>query len=444
MLTFRKENIKRPERSICYPLKPVALNSVDVESLTSYIQRLSEAHSISVSSLVRHLVFPTLYTAENQGYSDNDLYRVYYKSYSINGFNKQASFFLHALKELTNRRDLEGLSWLKLSPLLTIGDIKSVRHWCSACINEQKNENIKYEKLIWSLKSVTTCLKHNCYLESICPTCKNEIKQLDLHSVIGYCTKCKGWLGSDIVINNNICEENIEWQKWVYRNIEELIKVEINEFINPLYFVNKVSDFLSLNFNRTNNTLKNLAENMNYNRCTITQWKSKSQKISLESLLVLSFCVNIPIETILFKKNEIDIKHIRKIKNNLIEKHSYITLSIAEKSNLLQSFIKSNEYPRLMLSEVTMRIGYKSNESLRLHFPEECNIISARYKEYKSRIKDKQIIMAKKAIKKCVSSALKEGEILNKNYIQTNVKLGRQFVNPEIREYIEEILRKNN
>lgn len=53
------------------------------------------------------------------------------------------------------------------------------------------------------------------------------MKQLDLQSVIGYCPKCKEWLGSDSVIGNNTCGENILWQNWVYGNIEDLIKVKL-------------------------------------------------------------------------------------------------------------------------------------------------------------------------------------------------------------------------
>ncbi|MET3506413.1 TniQ family protein [Halalkalibacter oceani] len=440
---WNEKKVRTPERSKCYSLEPMSMNSLDTESLTSYIQRLSEAHSISVSSFVKHLIFPTLYTDKNQDYSENDLYRVYYKSYSINGFNQQTSFFLRALKELTNRRDLKSLSWLKLSPLLTIGDIKVSRNWCPACLNEQKNENIIYEKLIWSLKSLTICLKHNCVLESTCPNCTNEIKQLDLYSVIGYCPKCKGWLGSNMVVNNNTNEENIVWQKWVNKNVEDLLKNEAVEFVDRDFILNKVSHFLSRHFNRTSNPLNKLAENMNYDRCTLTQWKRKAQQLSFESLLVLSYCVNTPIEVILFRENEINIKHISKFKNDLIKKKSYITLTTEEKRNLLYKFINSNEYPPLSLNEVTKQIGYKSNESLRYHFPAECSLISSRYKEYKSKINAEKVHLAKKAIRECVSTALEEGKVLNHGYIQSKVKIGKQFANLEIREYIEGILEKN-
>lgn len=436
------EGIKRPERSICYPLEPICKSSIDVESLTSYIQRISEAHTISVSSLVKNLIFPTIYEGNIHGYNDNKLYKAFYKSYSINGFNQQALYFLHALRKLTGRKDLEDLTWLKIASLLAQGDIKVSRHWCPVCIYEQKNQNIVYEKLVWSLNSVTICLKHNCYLESICPFCKKENKQLDLYSVNGYCSKCRNWLGSNHVINNNTCEENTVWQKWVYENTEELMKSEMHEFINRDFIINTVSDLLTKNFKRTNNSLSNLAKNMGYNRAVIVQWKSKSKKISFESLLILSFCVNISIEKILFKGDQIRINRnqIRSFKKGLVKKKSFIRLSIEEKRIALYKYINSNQYPPLKLSEFSKQIGYKSNESLRAFFPDECRLISARYKEYKSKEKNEQVTEVKQKISECASAAFEEGKVLNKNYIQSKVKIGRQFANQEIREHIKKVL----
>lgn len=437
------ENFKSPERSKCYPLEPMYNDSIDVESLTSYIQRISEAHSIHVSSLVKHLIFPTVYAEEAHGYGNNELYKVYYNSYSINGFNQQALFFLYALKELTGRKDLEDLTWMKIGSLLSQGDIKVSRHWCPVCIDEQKNEMVIYEKLIWSLKSVTICIKHNCYLESICPICKKENKQLDLHSIGGHCTKCKSWLGSNDLINKNISKANNDWQNWVYENIEELLEGEMDEFVNRDFILKKVSDFLIIHFNRYNNTLINLSESMNYSRCTVGQWKRKAQKISFESFLILSYCTNVPIETILFKNNEINIPHIRKIEKDLVIKKDYIILSFEEKRKLLYKFIESEEYPPPKLNQVTNLIGYKSNESLKVHFPDECNFISKRYKEYKSKERNEKTKMIKLAISECVSTAVEEGKALNNSYIQSKVKIGRHYANPEIRNYIEEILIKN-
>ncbi|MFJ7407617.1 MULTISPECIES: hypothetical protein [unclassified Lysinibacillus] len=266
-----------------------------------------------------------------------------------------------------------------------------------------------------------------------------------MNSVIGFCSKCKNWLGSNLVINNNTCDETTKWQMWVYKNVEELMKSEMKEFLNRDYILNAVSNLLTEYFNPTNNSIYNLANNIGFDRAIIVQWKKKTKKISFESLLILSFCVNVSIEKILFKENEFSINknQIRRINKELFNRKSFIRLSIEEKRIALNKYINSEEYPPLKLSDVTKQIGYKSNESLRSFFPEECRLISARYKAYKSKEKSEQLSKIKQQISECVLTAFEEGKVLNKNYIYSKVKVGKQFANTEIRDYIKKVLELN-
>ncbi len=136
----------------------------------------------------------------------------------------------------------------------------------------------------------------------------------------------------------------------------------------------------------------------------------------------------------------ININQIRPINKGLFNKTSFIRLSIEEKRNALYQYINSEEYPPLKLSDVTKQIGYKSNESLRAFFPDECRLISARYKAYKSKVKSEQLKKIKQQISECVSTAFEEGKVINKNYIYSKVKIGGKFAEPEIRDYIKEVL----
>lgn len=124
-----------------------------------------------------------------------------------------------------------------------------------------------------------------------------------------------------------------------------------------------------------------------------------------------------------------------------MKKKSYITLSNDEKRIALNHFINSDEYPPLKLSDVTRQIGYKSNESLRSFFPDECRLISARYKAYKSKEKAEQVKKIKQEISECAFTAFKDGEALNETYIMSKVEIGRQFIDPKIREHIKEVIK---
>jgi len=57
---------------------------------------------------------------------------------------------------------------------------------------------------------------------------------------------------------------------------------------------------------------------------------------------------------------------------------------------------------------------------------------------YKTKEKLEQVKKVKQQISDCI--AFEEGKVLNKGYIQSKVKIGRQFMNPEIRDYVKKIL----
>ncbi|KPN96435.1 hypothetical protein [Lysinibacillus sp. ZYM-1] len=59
---------------------------------------------------------------------------------------------------------------------------------------------------------------------------------------------------------------------------------------------------------------------------------------------------------------------------------------------------------------------------------------------YKTKEKLEQVKKVKQQISDCVFKAFEEGKVLNKGYIQSKVKIGRQLMNPEIRDYVKKIL----
>lgn len=433
--TFKDNSL--PERSICYPLTPISINTIDAESLTSYIQRLSAAHSVSVLNLVKHLVVPTLYLEKNVEYSTDNLYKVFSRSSGINGYNQLSVDMLYAIKKLTKRSDLEKLTYSGISALLTHGSIQSSHQWCPVCFEEEKKDMV-YEKLIWSLKSVTICLKHECYLESKCPSCNKEIKHLGFNSIIGYCSNCKSWLGKDKSKVKKVSEDLLDWQQWVYKNMEEMLKSKHNAMLNKDFILNRISSIISEDFSRCGNTQKQMAINMNIRRRTIYEWRTQKRQISFELFLVLSYCMEQSICSLLHQNEQINIHFTKKIGIDLKER--YTRMNIAEKRQALNQIIESQEYPPPSLKNVIDRLGYKSSVPLKKYFPNEWDLIGKRYQEYRSQIKNEKIASVKKAIENCVYEALMKGKIPTKRYISNHTNIGGIIVSREIREYVEKIL----
>ena len=92
--------------------------------------------------------------------------------------------------------------------------------WCPQCFKQQKQERlIVYEPLLWSFKDVNYCLHHNCQLSDRCPHCDSTQKAIATNSRLGFCDRCKQWLGNNL--NDEV--EIVEKERQIVTGIGELI-----------------------------------------------------------------------------------------------------------------------------------------------------------------------------------------------------------------------------
>jgi hypothetical protein len=178
-----------PARSRLYSLPPKGIGTAQVESLTSYVMRLANAHAVSPGTLVRQEIFPFL-TIRPQRLSGVPLY-------SINGLGTHFTDWVNALQRLTLRGDLDGLTLLPWQNLLASeGSLRRYRMWCPLCYEDRRIENDGvYDSLLWMLSSVTACPAHAVPLEERCPRCKKRCLPLPARGIVGYCHHCNAWLG---------------------------------------------------------------------------------------------------------------------------------------------------------------------------------------------------------------------------------------------------------
>nr|WP_255538249.1 TniQ family protein [Lysinibacillus sp. HST-98] len=73
------------ERSCLFSIEPIGIRTIKVESLSSYISRLKDAHCVTVGDIMKHIIAPKL----NNKYINNMVFKGghgFYKSSSaING-----------------------------------------------------------------------------------------------------------------------------------------------------------------------------------------------------------------------------------------------------------------------------------------------------------------------------------------------------------------------
>lgn len=174
-----------PVRSRLYSLPPIGVGTAEVESLTSYTTRLALAHGVSAGVLMTREIARLMRPGE---FEPGGYFKVTSQNHSVNGMDGCAANWISALERLTLRRDLSMLtlrSWQYVLP--RIGVMRTTKAWCPHCY-EQDSE--PYERLLWSLRAVTVCPKHQISLTRKCPQCSQELKVLRHTGRLSACSRC--------------------------------------------------------------------------------------------------------------------------------------------------------------------------------------------------------------------------------------------------------------
>lgn len=290
-----------PPRSRLFHLEPVGVGTPYVESLTSYLIRLAQEHSVTVSSLIIKLLDRSFEKEKNRFLFAN--------SHLANGHAPKVKETVRILEQYTLRKDLRFLSMINWSAVIASRNMfKYEKAWCPLCFEEMQNSGIVYEPLIWAFNDVLMCNKHNIKLYQKCPFCSKELSFLHKKVRPGYCYKCGSWLGVKQTISRDYLNiEELKWQNFVVSTLVEMLTYtpKIQE---PLR-LNNLSDLLlrssdelkmSINdFSRTYN-LRNLVKVL------------EGKRPNIRSLLKISFCLGVSVVDIFTKDlNELSIKKIK-------------------------------------------------------------------------------------------------------------------------------------
>jgi hypothetical protein len=173
--------------------------------LSSYVNRLAQAHCVTVTALITHELLPHVGTpalpsahpaptplrAGGRGLSQH-------LARQINGLGQVATTWVDGLGALTGRRDLRFLTLLTWRAVLPTRHLFAPRiRWCPACFEDQRTTgHPRYMPLVWTLNPVTCCVRHRQPLQSHCPGCHQSLVAFSGCSRPGYCSRCGAWLGA--------------------------------------------------------------------------------------------------------------------------------------------------------------------------------------------------------------------------------------------------------
>jgi hypothetical protein len=220
-----------PPRSRLYHLEPIGIGTQYTESLSSYLCRLAQEHCVILQKLVMGEIAPQMMEQDYEpALSKKNVTTLFSNSDAkpaINGMREKTQSLLQALKELTQCKDLKMLSLLTWKEVINErGLFRQYRAWCPQCNEQWRQEReVIYEPLLWSFKEVDICLHHNCLLVDECPLCSSRLPVIANSLQLGFCSRCKGWLGSQVDKKQDFKADELEWNQYKVRSIGDLIAV---------------------------------------------------------------------------------------------------------------------------------------------------------------------------------------------------------------------------
>ena len=385
--------ISPPPRSHLYSLKPVGIGTSQVESITSFISRLAEAHCVSVRKLMLHIILPLYGKAYLPGRAEDSNTTAFWKdAYALNGTSNSAYDFVCVLEQLTCHKSLRFLTMLTWADVLSCRYLlRQTKAWCPFCYQEwQVNAMPIYEPLLWSLGAITICLCHNHQLQKCCPYCKRDSSMLAAQIRPGYCPRCGAWLGISLVPQQNaiddLLEDELKWQRYVIQTVGEMLAVS-PALPSPPHR-ESIAQTIAENLECfADGKVSVLARKLHLSRRTIRDWKQGVQIPQLGSLLQCCNALDIsPLD--LFNVNT--SARIDTHQKNLplaIEikgKKRYRVLDVEKIRKELEAELLTTQEPPTSMSAVARRLNY-DHSYLRKHFLELCRAISDRFKAYRKK-----------------------------------------------------------
>ena len=176
--------------SVLYHLEPIGVGTPHIESLTSFLKRLAQLHHLTVGTLVAFCSEQT----------PIDLVpSTIHKLMWIDGITSSAEKWAQLIADLTCQNTVTYLTMASWKNLLS--GYKLLRYhqaWCPQCYATwATREQPVYDPLLWRLQSVTTCPVHQRQLVNACPACGQQFVTITARAAVGFCAKCRVWLGDE-------------------------------------------------------------------------------------------------------------------------------------------------------------------------------------------------------------------------------------------------------
>jgi hypothetical protein len=306
---------------------------------------------------------------------------------AVNGIGIIAKDWVTVLECLTLRNDLGFLTMLPWSKVFTQRNLlRSTRAWCPSCYEEwRESDQIIYEPLSWIFREAEVCLHHRRRLRFQCHHCVRRLPWLARCTRPGYCSKCSQWLGtafSDHSPDMVIPDDELEWQMWVGKSLEEMI-VGATHLPSPPK--ERVAKAVSLCIAQTSEGIMNrFACLIGKRKNTVWGWQHGKTQIPINDLLRICYRVRVSLVDFLYSEfftpTEVELFPIVSVSGVTTTRRPARPFDRETTELALQTILK--DQPPFPMKEVATRLNI-NKRFLYKYFPVLCKAISARMRNSK-------------------------------------------------------------
>ncbi len=428
-----------PPRSTLYHLAPCHVETIWRESLTGYMNRLARAHHISPRALIADMILPRL----GIQLPFPRITQLGVQGMGLNGTLTWAQAWAGVLEQLTARTDLHLLTlpwWIgDLSPWR---QLRAAPAWCPWCLSAwRKQGHPIYQPLLWMFQIVTVCPRHQSLLVDRCSVCQKRQKIITTNKTnLGECTHCTAWLGAGTSrtagsVHN---EQLMAWQAWVMQILKELH--EVGQVIGILPwepFFKQLANFLA-----QQKRYAKIAQVTGTPRAILCRWgNGTTYRPTLEAILKLCYvCEITPVQVM---NGQLD--HLQQV----IEQGTDRSPPLPHRQNgrvdrercqeALQAVLDGRA-ELLGIAHLAKQLGYDPCQ-LAYHFPEECAVITRRFKEHRLRHKEQHLVHIREEVRHAVLSLHAQGLYPSQRRVRPLLP-GRLLRDPEAKEAWRATLRE--
>lgn len=437
-----------PIRSTLYAPEPRGVGTAFVESLTSYMTRLADAHCIFPGDLIRKLIVPRL-----PGYSPLKRLQGAFRdggeqSAMFNSVGRPARDVLQILEILTLRQDLP---YLTLRPLAAVipakpkGLIRPRKAWCPACYEEERaTTHIVYDPLLWAFQEISLCTRHHIRLSTHCcyQDCARSLPWVAWRAQVGYCSYCQRWLGlSPAQVKGSsspVAEAELRWQQWVADTLGAVLALLPPRSAWPER--ERIRQVVTVALHHISaGELVPFARALGMSRGMVEYWYQGEHLPEMEMLLRVCFRLGLSLSECLFH----EINTLRPHLSNAeflapvaTKKRPILQVEIVYQA--LELAAATDEQPPPTLLMVTRHTGHALPMLYRIH-PSACRAIVARYKTYVQQQKEIRLRRLQEEIEQVTHQLRAEGIAPTQKRIASCLSQPGILRDPRVRAFLHEI-----